>query len=134
MNVLFHFAWLWQILAHFRPNVGAGFLIQFFFLFSAGAVGHYWGYKSPISGVILIITSTWRGRGLSKSFISRVIIGVTPFRVLITLLVTYLLRPLPLQVDHAMFRGRSATAFLGSGVRGPERFRHGLHTCSMSIL
>ena len=41
---------------------------------------------------------TWRGRGLSKSFISRVIIGVTPFRVLITLLVTYLLSPLPLQV------------------------------------
>ena len=37
-------------------------------------------------------------RGLSKSFISRVIIGVTPFRVLITLLITYLLSPLPLQV------------------------------------
>ena len=33
------------------------------------------------------IPSTWRGRGLSKSFISRVIIGVTPFRVLITLLI-----------------------------------------------
>ena len=29
----------------------------------------------------------------SKSFISRVIIGVTPFRVLITLLITYLLSP-----------------------------------------
>ena len=43
-------------------------------------------------------TITWRGRGLSKSFISRVIIGVTPFRVLITLLITYLLSPLPLQV------------------------------------
>ena len=42
--------------------------------------------------------STWRGRGLSKSFISRVIIGVTPFRVPITLLITYLLSPLPLQV------------------------------------
>ena len=41
---------------------------------------------------------TWRGRGLSKSFISRVIIGVSPFRVLITLLITYLLTPLPLQV------------------------------------
>ena len=25
--------------------------------------------------------NTWRGRGLSKSFISRVIIGATPFRV-----------------------------------------------------
>ena len=42
---------------------------------------------------------TWRGRGLSKSFISRVIIGVTPFRVFITLLITYLLSPLPLQVN-----------------------------------
>ena len=34
---------------------------------------------------------TWRGRGLSKSFISRVTIGVTPFRVLISVLITYLL-------------------------------------------
>ena len=42
---------------------------------------------------------TWRGRGLSKSFISRLIIGVTPFRVLITVLITYLLSPLPLQVN-----------------------------------
>ena len=42
------------------------------------------------------------GRGLSKSFISRVIIGVTPFRVLITLLTTYLLSPLPLQVVTTM--------------------------------
>ena len=49
--------------------------------------------------------STWRGRGLSKSFISRVIIGVTPFRVLITLLITYLLSPLPLQVIGAFSAG-----------------------------
>ena len=34
-------------------------------------------------------------RGLSKSFVSRVIIGVTPFRVLITLLITYLLTKSP---------------------------------------
>ena len=34
--------------------------------------------------------STWRGRGLSKSFISRVIVGVTPCRVLLTLLITLL--------------------------------------------
>ena len=40
---------------------------------------------------------TWRGRGLSKLVISRVIIGVTPFRVLITPLISYLLSPLPLQ-------------------------------------
>ena len=46
------------------------------------------------------MSPTWRARGLSKSFISlsRVIIGVTPFRVLITLLITYLLSPPPLQV------------------------------------
>ena len=36
--------------------------------------------------------------GLSKLVISRVIIRVTPFRALITLLITYVLRPLPLQV------------------------------------
>ena len=35
---------------------------------------------------------------LSKSVISRVIIGVTPFRVLINLLITYLLSPIGLQV------------------------------------
>ena len=40
-------------------------------------------------------------RGLSKSVISRVIIKVTPFRVLITLLITYLLSPLGLQVRTA---------------------------------
>ena len=39
-----------------------------------------------------------RGRGLSMWVISRVIIGVTPFRVLISLLIIYLLSPLPLQV------------------------------------
>ena len=42
---------------------------------------------------------TWRPRGLSKSVISRVIIGVTPFRVLITLLMSHLLSPLGLQVE-----------------------------------
>ena len=47
---------------------------------------------------------TWRGRGLSKSFISRVIIGVTPFRVLTTLLIAYLLSPLPLQVGFGVIR------------------------------
>ena len=36
---------------------------------------------------------------LASKVISRVIIGVTRFRVLITLLITYLLSPLPLQVD-----------------------------------
>ena len=50
--------------------------------------------------VVLKLYHTWRSRGLSKSFISRVIIGVTPFRVLTTLLMTYLLSPLPLQVHH----------------------------------
>ena len=35
--------------------------------------------------------------------ISRVIIRVTPFRALITLLITYLLSPLPLQVGFCTF-------------------------------
>ena len=35
---------------------------------------------------------------LVSKVISRVIIGVTPFRVLTTLLITYILSPLPLQV------------------------------------
>ena len=42
---------------------------------------------------------TWRPRRLSKSVISRVRIRVTPSRVLITLLITYLLSPLSLQVE-----------------------------------
>ena len=42
---------------------------------------------------------TWRPRGLSKSVISKVIIRVTPFRALITLLITHLLSPLSLQVE-----------------------------------
>ena len=40
--------------------------------------------------------ATWRPRGLSKSVISRVIIGVIPLSVLTTLLITYLLSPLGL--------------------------------------
>ena len=36
---------------------------------------------------------------LVSEVISGVIIGVTPFRVLVTLLITCLLSPLPLQVD-----------------------------------
>ena len=42
-------------------------------------------------------------------FISRVIIGVTPFRVRITLLITYLLSPLPLQVDPKHFYKRTTS-------------------------
>ena len=44
------------------------------------------------------ILHAWRGRGLSLSLISRVTIGVTPSRVLITLLISNLLSPLPVQV------------------------------------
>ena len=51
------------------------------------------------------IQRSWKGlssylvaQGLSKSVISRVIIGVTPFRVLITLLITHLLSPLGLLI------------------------------------
>ena len=52
-----------------------------------------------ITGSTLPLPPTSRARALSKSFMSRVIIGVTPFRVLITLLITYLLSPLPLHVN-----------------------------------
>ena len=46
---------------------------------------------------------TWRPRGLSKSAISRLIlIRVTPFRVLITLLITRLLSPLGLEVGFGL--------------------------------
>ena len=41
---------------------------------------------------------TWRPKGLSKSVTSRVAVRVTPFRVLVTLLITHLLGPLGLQV------------------------------------
>ena len=41
--------------------------------------------------------------------ISRVIIGVTPFRVLITLLITYLLSPLALQVGYWTSKGSCRT-------------------------
>ena len=46
-------------------------------------------YNPDVGSSGLRLGFTWRGRGLSKSFIRRVIIGVTPFRVLITLLTTY---------------------------------------------
>ena len=49
-------------------------------------------------GLIGFIGVTWRLRELSKSDISRVIIRVTPFRVLVALLITHLLSPLGLQV------------------------------------
>ena len=66
---------------------------------------------------------TWRGRGLSKSFISKVIIGVTPFRVLVTLLITYLLSPLPLQAESQRESARPATgspSIVGRGGPGLE--------------
>ena len=63
-------------------------------------------------GVGFRVEFTWGGRGLSKSLISRVIIGVTPSRVLITLLITYLLSPLPLQVGAiGLWAGRSYGLF-----------------------
>ena len=44
--------------------------------------------------------------------ISRVLVRVTPFGALITLLITYLLSPLPLQVVHGVL------LFWGLGVQG----------------
>ena len=54
------------------------------------------------------LSPTWRHRGLSKSVISRVIIRVTPFRVLITLLITDLLSPLGPQVTSGLLKSRGA--------------------------
>ena len=50
--------------------------------------------------------------------ISRVIIRVTPFRARITLLITYLLSPLPLQVEGPGCR--IYTSGLRVGVKGSE--------------
>ena len=54
----------------------------------------------PYNGSCRILSinsrSTWRLGGLSKSVVSRVLVGVIPFRVLITLLITDLLSPLGL--------------------------------------
>ena len=48
--------------------------------------------KHPSAHRVLSLGSLpWRPRGLSKSVISRVKVGVTPFRVLKTLLITDLL-------------------------------------------
>ena len=53
----------------------------------------------PFGGSQIEFYKVLGGAGdLVSKVISRVIIGVTPFRVLITLLITYLLSPLPLQV------------------------------------
>ena len=65
---------------------------------SSGFLKGFWSLGFPGCGVQGLGSAAWRGRGLSKSCISRVVIGLTPFRVLITLLITYLLSPLPLQV------------------------------------
>ena len=51
-------------------------------------------------------------RGLCKSVISRVVSGVTPFRVLITLLKTHFLNPLGLQ---ARVQTTAAIRYLGFG-------------------
>ena len=47
--------------------------------------------------------------------ISRVVIRVTPFRAIITLLITYLLSPLPLQVGDSV-EGLGIGGFPGLGV------------------
>ena len=56
----------------------------------------YWNVWEPETAAL---NPTWRPRGLSKPVISRVIIGLAPLRALITLLVTYLLSSLGLQVN-----------------------------------
>ena len=47
--------------------------------------------RNPSARKEFALNPTWRPRGLSKPVISRAIIRITPFRVLITLLITDLL-------------------------------------------
>ena len=57
-------------------------------------MGLVWGFR--IVSRLQCYVRYLKGQGLSKSVISRVIIRVTPFRALITLLITYyLLSPCP---------------------------------------
>ena len=81
---------------------------------SWGFWGCAWHHEAGLKAEGL---STWRGRGLSKSFIIRVIIGVTPFRVLTTLLITYLLSPLPLQVTPETLDPKRTPCGLSSATR-----------------
>ena len=60
-------------------------------------------------GLIGFIGVTWRPRELSKSDMSRVIIRVTPFRVLVALLMTHLLSPLGLQGGASKSQKRFGT-------------------------
>ena len=69
--------------------------------------------------IVLRSPHTWRPRGLSKSVISRIILRVTPCRVLITLLITHLLSPRGLQVvTHVC---RSCLAHVSRRLAGHER-------------
>ena len=58
------------------------------------------GYKLLVDSTPKTCRTYLKGQGTycSKLVIRRVIIRVTPFSALITLLITYLLSPLPLQV------------------------------------
>ena len=68
-----------------RPILFATLLLEVFAAPSAESLGY-----------LLQMHYGRRPRGLGKSALSRVIIGVTPDRVLTTLLITYLLSPLDL--------------------------------------
>ena len=58
--------------------------------------------------------------------ISKVIIRVTPFRALITLLITYLLSPLPLQVGlRTLFRAAMGSLSVGMGTIARIRVEFG---------
>ena len=72
------------------------------------------GAELLVLGVLKFFCApTRRGRGLSKLVISRVKIRVTPLRALITLLITYLLSPLPLQADPKAPKPRNPQSPLG---------------------
>ena len=66
-----------------------------YFAQGSGQQGCWMGVMRTVA---MMPVPSWRPRGRTKSVISRVLIRVTPFRVLITLLITHLLSPLGLQV------------------------------------
>ena len=75
--------------------------------------GPFWGPYYNTAPIIygpqkgtLILTTTHLG---ARLVLSRVLIGGTPFRVLITLLITYFLSPLPLQVNPKPYRSLKGT-------------------------
>ena len=76
---------------------------------------------------LLFLDPKLEGAGdLVSWFISRVIIRVTPFRALVTLLITYLLSPLPLQVLKPQPLRKLRPSSLSLASYAPQRLQYPL--------